>query len=263
MVNDSPALKQADVGFAMGSGTDAAKEAAKIVILDDSLMSIANAILYGRCIYHNVQKFINFQLVINVCAVVVSAIAPFFGVEEPLKVTHLLFVNLVMDSLGALMLGNEPALDKYMTEKPRRRDESIISKVMASRILYEACWLIILSFLYLKLPLIKGLFANDEQHITGYFVLFIISALFNGFNVRDAKFGIFKGLDLNKNFLKIVGVIALIQAVIVYAGAVPGLSFLGKMFSCEPISIVNYLIILLLGFTIIPVDLIRKAVSEK
>lgn len=105
-VNDSPALKRADVGFAMGSGTEAAKEAGKIVILDDNFKSIKDAIWYGRTIYHNILKFCKFQLVINVAAVVVSAIAPFFGVEEPLKVTHLLFVNLVMDGLGAIMLGN-------------------------------------------------------------------------------------------------------------------------------------------------------------
>lgn len=263
MVNDSPALKLADVGFAMGSGTDVAKEASKIVILDDSLMSIADAIWYGRTIYHNILKFCNFQLVINVCAVVISAIAPFFGVEEPLKVTHLLFVNLVMDSLGALMLGGEPALEKYMVEKPRRRDESIINKQMAGRILTEAVWLIVMSFLYLKLPVVRNMFASDEAHITGYFVMFIVSALFNGFNVRDSKFGIFKGLDINRNFLKIVLVIALIQAIIVYAGVVPFLGFLGKMFSCVPISPLNYLFVICLSATIIPFDLIRKAVMEK
>lgn len=262
-VNDSPALKLADVGFAMGSGTDVAKEASKIVILDDSLMSIADAIWYGRTIYHNILKFCNFQLVINVCAVVISAISPFFGVEEPLKVTHLLFVNLVMDSLGALMLGNEPALEKYMLEKPRRRDESIISKQMAGRILTEAAWLVVLSFVYLKAPFIKGLFETEDQHLTGYFVMFIVSALFNGFNVRDSKFGIFKGLNVNKNFLRIVYIIAVIQAVIVYAGAVPFLGFLGRMFSCEPISPVNYLIVIALSATIIPFDLLRKTIVEK
>ncbi|CAN3962438.1 TlpA disulfide reductase family protein, partial [Dysosmobacter welbionis] len=133
-VNDSPALKRADVGFAMGSGTEAAKEAGKIVILDDNFKSIKDAIWYGRTIYHNILKFCRFQLVINVAAVVVSAIAPFFGVEEPLKVTHLLFVNLVMDGLGAIMLGNEPAQERYMSEPPRRRDESIVSKSMMAQI---------------------------------------------------------------------------------------------------------------------------------
>ena len=148
-VNDSPALKRADVGFAMGSGTEAAKEAGKIVILDDDFESIKDAIWYGRTIYHNILKFCKFQLVINVAAVVVSAFAPFFGVEEPLKVTHLLFVNLVMDSLGAIMLGNEPALKKYMTEKPRKRDENIISRKMMAQIVTMGIWLTILSFIYL------------------------------------------------------------------------------------------------------------------
>ena len=263
-VNDSPALKLADVGFAMGkSGTDAAKEASKIIITDDRLVSIADAIWYGRTIYHNILKFCNFQLVINVCAVIVSAIAPFFGVEEPLKVTHLLFVNLVMDSLGAIMLGNEPALEKYMHEKPRQRDESIISKAMATKILWEGFYLTILSFVYLKSPFIVDAFTSEEQHITGYFVLFIVSALFNGFNVRDDRFGIFKGFDENTGFLKVVCVIALIQVLIVYAGAIPGLAFLGKMFSCTPLNPMQYMFVVILGATMIPVDCIRKLLLTK
>lgn len=262
-VNDSPALKLADVGFAMGSGTDVAKEASKIVILDDSLMSIADAIWYGRTIYHNILKFCNFQLVINVCAVVVSAIAPFFGIDEPLRVTHLLFVNLVMDSLGAMMLGNEPALEKYMSEAPRRRDESIISKAMALRILPEAMWLVVVSFLYLKLPFIKSMFASEEAHLTGYFVLFIVSALFNGFNVRDSRFGIFDGLDTNKAFLRIVIIIACIQAVIVYAGVIPYLDIVSRMFGCVPISLSNYFFVVALSASIVPFDLVRKCIMEK
>lgn len=216
-VNDSPALKRADVGFAMGSGTEAAKEAGKIVILDDNFKSIKDAIWYGRTIYHNILKFCKFQLVINVTAVIVSAIAPFFGVEEPLKVTHLLFVNLVMDGLGAIMLGNEPALEKYMKEKPRRRDESIISKAMMAQILTMGAWLTVISFVYLKHPFFAGLFENEEQHLTGYFVLFIVSALFNGFNVRDDGFGIFKGLNENTGFLKVFFAIIFVQALIVNA----------------------------------------------
>ncbi|MCI6498916.1 MAG: calcium-translocating P-type ATPase, PMCA-type [Lachnospiraceae bacterium] len=266
-VNDSPALKRADVGFAMGSGTEAAKEAGKIVILDDNFKSIKDAIWYGRTIYHNILKFCKFQLVINVAAVVVSAIAPFFGVEEPLKVTHLLFVNLVMDGLGAMMLGNEPALKEYMNEKPRRRDESILSKNMMAQILVMGGWLTIMSFIFLKAPVFVNKFfdGNNDKLLTGYFVLFIVSALFNGFNVRDERFGIFKGLNENTGFLKVFAIIVIVQAVIVNAALVPFPLFkwIGEMFSCVPFGIEGWLIVILLAFTMIPVDLLRKIIMGK
>lgn len=262
-VNDSPALKRADVGFAMGSGTEAAKEAGKIVILDDNFKSIKDAIWYGRTIYHNILKFCKFQLVINVAAVVVSAVAPFFGVEEPLKVTHLLFVNLVMDGLGAIMLGNEPALEKYMHEKPRRKDENIVNEKMMTQIVIMGIWLTILSFIYLKADFFKNMFATEEQHLTSYFVLFIASALFNGFNVRNEGYGIFKGLNENTGFLKVFFGIIIIQALIVNSGLVPLTIFtwIGNMFSCVPFGIQGWIVVFILAFTMIPVDLIRKAIS--
>ena len=261
-VNDSPALKRADVGFAMGSGTEAAKEAGKIVVLDDNFRSIKDAILYGRTIYHNILKFCKFQLVINVAAVVVSAIAPFFGVDEPLKVTHLLFVNLVMDGLGAIMLGNEPAKEKYMEEAPRRRDESIISKKMMAQILTMGTWLVVISFVFLKLPFFDQFFDTEEQKLTAYFVLFILSALFNGFNVRDEKFAIFSGLNENTGFLKVFFLIIVVQACIVNAGLVnlEIFKWIGEMFSCVPFGITGWPVVIVLGFTMIPVDLIRKLV---
>lgn len=262
-VNDSPALKRADVGFAMGSGTEAAKEAGKIVVLDDNFRSIKDAILYGRTIYHNILKFCKFQLVINVTAVVVSAIAPFFGVEEPLKVTHLLFVNLVMDGLAAIMLGNEPAKDEYMEEPPRRRDESIVSRSMMTQILIMSVWLIIVSFSFLKLPLFDNFFENAEQKLTAYFVFFIWAALFNGFNVRDDGFKIFSGLNQNTGFMKVFLAIVAIQALIVNAPLVNMVVFkwIGEMFSCVPFGISGWIVAIILAFTVIPVDMIRKAVT--
>lgn len=264
-VNDSPALKRADVGFAMGSGTEAAKEAGKIVILDDNFKSIKDAILYGRTIYHNILKFCKFQLVINVAAVVVSAIAPFFGVDEPLKVTHLLFVNLVMDGLGAMMLGNEPAKEEYMAEAPRKRDESIVSKKMMGQILTMGIWLTVVSFIYLKVPFFVNLFANEEQHLTGYFVLFIVAALFNGLNVRDDGFAIFAGLNENKDFIKVFLIIIIVQALLVNAAIVPLAPFqwIGEMFSCVPFGIKGWIAVVLLACTMIPADMVRKLCVNK
>jgi calcium-translocating P-type ATPase, PMCA-type len=264
-VNDSPALKRADVGFAMGSGTEAAKEAGEIVIIDDNFRSIKDAILYGRTIYNNILKFCKFQLVINVTAVIVSAISPFFGIVEPLKVTHLLFINLVMDSLGAIMLGNEPALEKYMLEKPRRRDESIISKAMAVQILVMAFWLTIVSFCFLKMPVFLNIFESKEKLYTAYFVLFVVAALFNGFNVRDDGFGIFKGLDENPGFIRVWIIIVIVQALIVNAAVIPFDAFklISSMFSCTPFGLNGWLVVFALAFTMISVDMLRKAMTKR
>ena len=259
-VNDSPALRRADVGFAMGSGTEAARDAGDIVILDDNFRSIKDAILYGRTIYNNILKFCRFQLVINIAAVVVSAVAPFFGIIEPLRVTHLLFINLVMDSLGAIMLGNEPAHESYMREKPRRRDAGLITPEMSAQIVWMGTWLIILSFVFLTDPRIAAFFDGRAEHGTAYFLFFVLAALMNGFNVRSVGFGIFCGLGQNIGFLKVWAGIVLIMAAIINAAYIPhsvGL-WIGGMFSCTPIHAAGWGLVFLLAATMIPVDLLRK-----
>ena len=261
-VNDSPALRRADVGFAMGSGTEAARDAGDIVILDDNFRSIKDAILYGRTIYNNILKFCRFQLVINIAAVVVSAVAPFFGIIEPLRVTHLLFINLVMDSLGAIMLGNEPAHESYMREKPRRRDANLISPTMCVQILCMGAWLVLLSFFFLTDARIAACFDGKAEHYTAYFLLFVLASLMNGFNVRDAGFGIFRGLGENIGFVKVWTMIVLIMAAIINAPYIPhevGL-WIGGMFSTTPIHAGGWVLVFLLAATMIPADLLRKAV---
>lgn len=254
-VNDAPALKRADVGFAMGSGTEAAKEAGKIVILDDNFRSIKDAILYGRTIYHNILTFCKFQLAINVTAVIVSALSPFLGIEEPLKVTHLLFVNLVMDSLGAIMLGNEPAKAKYMLEAPRRRDENIISTTMRQAIASAAVFMIAASFMFLTCGIVW--YANEAQHLTGYFIMFIAMALFNGFNVRDDGLSILNGLGENPNFLRIMVAIFVAQMCLVY---IPGVN---TMFSCTPVNLFGLGAAVCVSAMVIPFDLIRKMLFKR
>ena len=134
-----------------------------------------------------------------------------------------------------------------------------------AQIVTMGAWLVVLSFLYLKLPFFRNLFETEEQHLTGYFVLFIVSALFNGFNVRDEKFGIFKGLNENTGFLKVFFTIILVQAMIVNAALVPFTVFtwIGNMFSCVPFGIAGWIAVVLLAVTMIPVDLVRKAVVER
>lgn len=261
-VNDSPALRRADVGFAMGSGTEAARDAGDIVILDDNFRSIKDAILYGRTIYNNILKFCRFQLVINIAAVVVSAAAPFFGIIEPLRVTHLLFINLVMDSLGAIMLGNEPAHESYMREKPRRRDASIISPAMSIQIVWMGAWLVLLSFFFLTDLRIAAYFDGKAEHYTAYFLLFVLASLMNGFNVRSTGFSIFRGLGENIGFVRVWAMIVLIMAAIINAPYLPhdiGL-WIGGMFSCTPIHAGGWVLVFLFAATMIPADLLRKAV---
>ncbi|MBO5386710.1 MAG: cation-translocating P-type ATPase [Lachnospiraceae bacterium] len=258
-VNDSPALKRADVGFAMGiTGTEAAKEASDIVILDDNFQSIRHAILYGRTIYHNILKFCKFQLAINVGAVVISALLPFIGIEEPLTVTHLLYVNLCMDSLGALLLGQEPALSRYMKEAPRRRDESIVSKKMFLQFTIMGLYLLVIALVWFKSGFFHPLFRSMDQLKTGFFAAFMFAAIFNGFNVRSEGFDIFNRIKDNKNFFKVMFAMLAVTFLLCQSSLV--LPAIGKMFSCTAFGWKGWLAVILMGLTIIHVDMLRKLI---
>lgn len=251
-VNDAPALKRADVGFAMGSGTDVAKEVGDIVILDDNFKSIENAILYGRTIYNNILKFIKFQLTINVAAVAVCAIAPFVGIDQPLSITNILWINLIMDGLGALALGSEPALKVYMQEKPKLRTQSIVSKKMMEQIIFAGIWITIISFVFLKVPFFTNMFSSKERLLTGYFSMFVLTAVFNGFNVRSQGLNLLEHINENKDFIKVMLIIVIVQVALTLVG--------GELFSCTPITLSNWIIVILFAITIIPFDMIRKLI---
>ena len=136
----------------MGSGTEVAKEAADIVILDDNISSIASSILYGRTIFKSIRKFIIFQLTVNLCAVTISIVGPFIGIGAPVTVIQMLWINMVMDTLAGLAFSFEPPLKEYMEESPKKREEKIINHYMLNEILVTGIYSSILCLLFLTLP---------------------------------------------------------------------------------------------------------------
>lgn len=253
-VNDAPALKLADVGFAMGSGTDVAKGAGDIIILDDNFKSIAMAILYGRTIYNNIIKFLKFQLTINVSAVAINVVGPFIGIHHPLSIIDILWINLIMDGLAALALGSEPALEKYMLEKPKSRTENIVSKKMMGQILLAGLYVTTSSLIFFKLPSLQDVFVSELSQSTAYFTFFVFVAVFNGLNVRSEGFNLFEHIGENKNFIKVMSIILVIQTILTFVG--------GSLFGCTPLTINEWIVTILLAVGIIPFDLIRKAIVK-
>lgn len=246
--NDAPALKRADVGFAMGSGTDVAKEAGDVIILDDNFKSISDSILYGRTIYNNILKFIKFQLTINVVAVFICAVCPFFGIQEPLNIIQLLILNLVIDSLGAMALGGEPALKEYMNEKPKSRNQVIVTKDMAMQVGVTGAFMAVLSLIYLFVPFFSTTFG--QAHLTGYFALFMLMAVFNGFNVRSTDSNVLKGLKENPMFAKVMFAISAILVVLTFIG--------GEFLSVVPMNFVQWAIVTAMAFTVVPMGALIK-----
>ena len=181
-INDAPALKLADVGFAMGSGTQVAKEAGDIVILDDNLASVCRAVLYGRTIFKSIRKFITLQLIMNFCAVGISIIGPFIGFESPVTVVQMLWINIIMDTLGGLAFAGEAPMPYYMKEAPKKREEPILTRALVGRIAVLTATTVALSVFFLRSSFIRSLYREIEGDIcllTAFFALFIFAGVLN------------------------------------------------------------------------------------
>ena len=257
-VNDAPALKKADVGFSMGSGTEVAKEASDIVILDDNFMSISKAVLFGRTIFKSIRKFIILQLTINLCAMSLSFVGPFIGIDTPITVIQMLWVNMVMDTLAGLAFAFEPPLLEYMNEYPKKKNESIMNKYMINEILFTGIYSSILCVLFLKLPIFKEIYdyyITDEYLLTAFFGLFIFIDIFNCFNARTHRINILANIMKNKVFIFIIGFITVIQLCMIYFGH--------NIFRTTDLTFIELQIMILLAFTVIPVDWIRKLYLKK
>ena len=259
-VNDAPAVKNADVGFSMGDGTDMTKESSDIVILDNNFISLTNAVRYGRTLLKSIRKFLIFQLTVNVAAILVAFLGPFFGIDLPLTMTQLLWVNIVMDTLAAFAFSGEAALKRYMNEKPIPKDESLISGDMWSAILIDGIFMALISIYFLTSDFVAGLFVCDALRcpdpelnlvlLTGFFGFFVFMNNFNKFNARTEGLNLFEHITENRNFLVVVILIFFLQTSFTYFG--------GEVLRTVGLTLEEWFYVLAFAITIIPLDLTRK-----
>jgi len=250
-VNDAPALKRADVGFAMGDGTEISKEASDIVILDNNFVSIAKSILYGRTIFKSIRKFLIFQLTINFCAVGVSVIGPFIGVPIPVTVIQMLWINMIMDTLAGLAYAGETPLAEYMKEPPKKRNEPIINKYMFNQIAFTGLYTILLSLAFFKIPYFFGAFRNDQGYfLTAFFALFVFAGVFNSLNARTYRLNLLAYIERNKMFIGVMLAVSVLQIMLIYFG--------GAIFRTAGLSFSELALVIALASTVVLFDLCRK-----
>lgn len=249
--NDSPALKAADVGFSMGSGTDVCKEAGDIIITDDNFVSITDAVMLGRTFMHNVMKFLKFQLPINVSLVLLSVIYSLFFGMEAVAAVQILVINIVMDSLNSLSFGGEPPKPEYMKEQPIPKGSKLLSHDTIVQIGVS-----VLTFMAIfgisAIPVIRNQFGSEETYATARFAMLVIMATLNGFNIRTDSADLFEGIENNPLFIKI--------ALAIFAGIVLLCQFGGEMLHCAPLNLTQWGIVTVLSMLVLPVDVIRKRI---
>lgn len=232
--NDAPALNHAQVGLSMGTGTSVAKEASDITLLDDSFNSISTAVMWGRSLYKNIQRFICFQLTINFVALLIVLIGSVIGTELPLTVTQMLWVNLIMDTFAALALASIPPSESVMKEKPRKKTDFIITPSMRNNILgVGTIFLVALMGMILYFDKVDG--GMNIRHLTVFFTFFVMLQFWNLFNARvfGTNDSAFKGITKSYGLEFVVIAILVGQFLIVQFG--------GKVFRTEPLDLITWL----------------------
>lgn len=253
-VNDSPALKRADVGFGMQGGSDVAKEASDIVLTDDNFASVVKAVELGRTFMHNIMMFLEFQLPINIALLILSVIYPMVAIGALLASVQILIVNIIMDSLNSLSFGGEPPKEEYMSERPIKKGSGLFIRGAKKRIAISTVAFIALYGIITFSP-VSNMFATDAEAMTARFALLCFMAVFNGFNIRTEHMNLFKGIGKNKLFSYIaVGICAMTVILCDFAGA---------LIKATALDLNHWLVIIALAFMVIPVDLVRKAVDNR
>lgn len=252
-VNDSPALKKADVGFGMQGGSDVAKEASDIVLTDDNFASVVKAVELGRTFMHNIMMFLEFQLPINISLLILSMLYPVIAGTALLASVQILIVNIIMDSLNSLSFGGEPPKDEYMDERPIKKGSGLFIRGAKKRIALSTASFIGL-YMIITLTPIANLFANGTEALTARFGLLCFMAVFNGFNIRTEHINLFTGISKNKNFVYIA--ISILASTIILCNA-------GELLKVCTLSLNQWLVITALAIMVIPIDLMRKAFEKR
>ena len=253
-VNDSPALKRADVGFGMQGGSDVAKEASDIVLTDDNFASVVKAVELGRTFMHNIMMFLEFQLPINIALLILSVIYPMVATGALLASVQILIVNIIMDSLNSLSFGGEPTKEEYMSERPIKKGSGLFIRGAKKRITISTAAFIVLYGIITFSP-VSNMFVTDVEAMTARFALLCFMAVRNGFNIRTEHRNLFKGIGKNKLFSYI--------AVGICAMTVILCDFAGTLIKATALDLNHWLVIIALAFMVIPVDLVRKAVDNR
>lgn len=253
-VNDSPALKRADVGFGMQGGSDVAKEASDIVLTDDNFASVVKAVELGRTFMHNIMMFLEFQLPINISLLILSVIYPMIATGALLASVQILIVNIIMDSLNSLSFGGEPPKDEYMTEKPIKKGSGLFIRGAKKRIAISTVAFIALYGIITFSP-IANMFATETEAITARFALLCFMAVFNGFNIRTEHINLFNGIGKNKLFSAIaIGIFVMTFALC---------NFAENLIKVTALDFKHWVVVVILAFMVIPIDLIRKIIEKK